>query len=40
MHSILRRNLALTALALGGALLWGIIEFIALQGARRKRLEK
>jgi hypothetical protein len=30
-----KRNLARSALAIGGALLWGVLEFIALQRSRR-----
>jgi hypothetical protein len=33
---MLRRNLAGPVLALGGTLVWGILETIALQRARRK----
>jgi hypothetical protein len=35
MVTLFRKSIAHPALAIGSALLWGIIEFIALQRARR-----
>lgn len=36
MHSIPGKKMAYQALSLGSALLWGIVELIALQRARRE----
>lgn len=36
MRKIIRHAISYPAMALGGALLWGIVEFVALQRARRK----
>jgi len=35
MRDILRRTIAHPALALGSTLLWGFVEFMALQASRR-----
>ena len=35
MHNIFRRAFTHPALALGSAVLWGLLEFMALQNARR-----
>ena len=35
MLEIFRKTISHPALALGSTLLWGLVEFIALQGSRR-----
>lgn len=40
MRNFFRKTITHPALALGSTLLWGIVEFIALQGLRRSVNEK
>ncbi len=35
MRKLFRKTITHPALALGSTLLWGLVEFIALQGSRR-----
>ena len=37
MFELLRKTFSYRSLALASALLWGVLELIALQGARRAR---
>ncbi|GEM_PF-6618725 len=40
MNYVLRKNLSHTALAIGGALIWGIIELVALNRSRQPSTSK
>lgn len=40
MYDLFRKTFAHPVLALGSTVLWGLLEFIALQGARRAMRER
>jgi hypothetical protein len=37
MRDLFRKTISHPALALGSTVLWGLVEFMALQGSRRRR---